>query len=518
MSEGSAAPPLADGDPGAVASENAGRDGSRAQGEIADCTDLANAERLVKDHGRDMLYCSDLGGWHAWDGSRWARDETGKVQRRAHTTVEVQYAEARAALARSKEQHRIAKASNDLQAEEKAGAKVARHVRLFKWAKTSQNAGRLMAMVGEARVKRGIPHVPAEFDADPWVFNAANGTICLRTGELRPHHREALLTKVAGVACAPVEARSSLWAGFLRCIFDGDEELIGFVQRFLGYSLVGLPAEEKIAVFHGSGANGKSTLLSVVAHVLGDYYQQMDPDLLLVSRGVSNKVDSEKAALKGTRLAVCSETSQLRTINEGQVKQLASTDQIVGRRLNHDPIKFAPSHQLIMVTNHRPTIRSTDEGTWRRVVLVPFAVTIPPKERQINLAQQIQGEAPAIMRWLVNGCLEWQRRGLDPCAAVLGATREYRQDEDEVGRFLEQCTIKGANAHCKPGDIYRSYKIWCEVEGVAHTPTATMFGKLLTARGLEREENGDKRYRGLGLLAERGLDDDDQKGQGELCH
>lgn len=232
-----------------------------------------------------------------------------------------------------------------------------------------------------------------------------------------------MITKMAPVVYDP-SALAPWWDAFLRRIFEDKTELISSVQRLFGYGLTGKVSEEILAILWGSGANGKSTLIRAIARVTGDYQKHIDPDLLLDSKYSSAKIDSEKAHLKGTRIAICSETSEGRSLSDGLLKQVASRDRVVGRLLYHDSIEFDPSHKIYYVSNHRPRVQTTDLGTWRRLLLVPFNVTIPEAERDRELDDKLWAEASGILNWLVAGCLAWQRNGLTPCDEIMQATKK----------------------------------------------------------------------------------------------
>jgi P4 family phage/plasmid primase-like protien len=457
-------------------------------------TDLYNAEQLIADCGRDFIYCCGL-NWVEWNGSCWVGDKKFGIEARSYDTVRRLAIEAREGLKVAKAVKASLEDSEAVDgAVDEAVASVKRAKKALKWAAASQNDSKIEAMIKRARSLPGVICIPDDFDTDPYLLNAKNGTIDLRTGDFREHRREDRITKLAPVDYDPA-ATAPLWDTFLKRIFDNDAELIGFVQRFLGYASTGRVSEEKFAVFYGTGANGKSTLLNAVRYVLGDYYSQADPDILLESKGPSSaKADSEKAALKGARLAVCSETSRARTINEGLLKQLASTDRIVGRRLYNEPIKFTPTHKLILVTNHKPRIRTTDEGTWRRLALIPFNVEIPVEERDGEFVEKLKAEAPGILRWLVTGCLEWQRQGLGSCKATSAATQEYREDEDVVGSWLDECVTIEPTAKCTISALYDSYKNWCERGSVYPTAKRTL-GADLNQRGFKSVKSGSLRSR-----------------------
>ena len=315
--------------------------------------------------------------------------------------------------------------------------------------------------------------LPAELDADSWLLNVKNGTIDLRTGELRPHRREDLITSLATVKYDPAAA-CPLWTSILDRIFDRNAELItdpklkgaeatknaeliGFWRRLCGLSLTGVVTEQVLPILWGAGANGKSTILKVLLEMLGpDYSLVAPPGLLIVRNGEHHP--TERAALFGKRLVVDLESAEGARLNENLVKQLTGSDKISARLMREDFWEFEPTHKLMMCTNHRPEIRETKNAIWRRLKLIPFEVVIADADQIRDLTQRLQAEHAGILAWCVQGCLEWQHDGLGVPDKVALATQEYRADEDLIAGFLaEECTINDQlNAKATP--LYLRYK------------------------------------------------------------
>ncbi len=431
-------------------------------------TDLGNAQRLVKRHGRDSRYCHHWKTWLVWDGRRWTIDDTGAVMRRAKETVRAMYLEASALLAL---------AAQEL--DEESGKQVAdRANHLSSWARRSENVHRIDAMIKLAQSEPGIPVPSNQLDADPWLLNCETGTIDLRTGQLREHRREDLITKLAPVKFAP-NAACPTFDRFLAHIMAEDDELIGFLQLAIGYSLTGDVSEQVLIILFGSGANGKSTFLNAVMGMLGDYAMKASPDLLM-------KTDShptEKTDLFGKRFVAAIETEEGRKLAEVFVKEATGGDPIRARRMRENFWQFNPTHKLFLATNYKPDIKDNGQAMWRRLRLVPFNVTIPDNAMDKDLPEKLRAEWPGIMAWAVRGCLKWQEEGgLGFPDKVKTATEDYRQEMDVLADFFEERCDLGRDKQVPSVNLYWAYTAWCH-EGGSVPLARNIFGERLRARG-----------------------------------
>ena len=443
-------------------------------------TDLGNTERLVAQHGGDLRYCYPWGKWLVWDGKRWNPDATGEVHRRAVRTVAAIYAEAESA---------------DDKDERRA---IARH------AATSESRTRIEAMIALSRSRPGIPALPEDFDSDPWLLNVENGTIDLRTGELRAHRREDLITKIAPVVYDP-NAKAPRFLQFLGEVFEGDEELISFVRRFAGYSLTGSTEERVFTILYGRGKNGKTTLVELLEHAMGDYATTTDTETILAKRyqGVGNDV----AALKGARFVATAEVERGRALAESKVKSLTGNDTVTARFLYAEPFAFRPEFKLWLSTNNKPVIRGTDDAIWDRIRLIPFAKRFEGTEADPRLPEKLRAETPGVLAWMVQGCAEWQRGGLGEPEKVAAATTGYRAEMDALAAFIDEECVVRPEAWCKFADLYASYTRWCE-ESNEQPEKKRRFADSLTERGFE-PDNGTKNVairRGIALRHEEDPD------------
>ncbi len=342
-------------------------------------TDSGNAERFADQHGDKVRYCYPWNGYLAYDGARWARDCVGAVEQLAKQT------------ARSILKEASGESDDD------------RRKALVKYATRSESGQSRASMLRLAQSEPGIPIMPEQLDQDVWALNCPNGTIDLRTGNLRPHRREDHITKLCHVVYDS-DATCPRWIEFQDRICDGHESLIAFKQRFYGYCLTGDVSEQVLLILYGGGANGKSTEVNTFLRLLGEDYAMKAPaDFLMVKRG---EHPTAQAGLYGMRFVACVETDEGRRFAESMVKDLTGSERIRARRMREDFWEFDPTHKIILASNHKPTVRGTDHAIWRRIRLVPFAVTIPESEQDKSLPGKLLTELPGILAWCVRGCLD----------------------------------------------------------------------------------------------------------------
>ncbi|MAE28229.1 MAG: hypothetical protein CMJ87_04490, partial [Planctomycetes bacterium] len=353
--------------------------------------DVGNAERLLHHFGRDLHYVARWNRWLIWDGHRWKEDYTGKVMHLARKTAGMIWGEARAL---------------DPEAAQKLG----------KWAAQSHSLGRLKAMVELASTFQEIVLDPDDLDANAWLLTCGNGTLDLRTGELRESRRDDLCTKMTPVLYDP-DALCPSWLIFLERVLP-DSDTRGYLQRRVGYSLTGDTNERDFAVLWGGGKNGKSTFVETIQALLGDF-SIVTPAASLMNQK-HDTIRNDIAALKGARLVTAHESEQDRYLAEGLVKSLTGQDTIAARFLYGEMFRFKPVFKLWLHTNHAPLIRGTDDAIWDRLRLVPFTVRIPVEERDGGLGDRLRREElSGILTWAMQGCLDWQQHGLEPPPQVI---------------------------------------------------------------------------------------------------
>lgn len=438
-------------------------------------TDVGNAARLIDAHGDDMRHVRTWVSWLHWDGRRWCRDDTGLVVEKAKLT-------ARAILTEA-----AVEADDDYRK------------KLVAWARQSENAPKIYSMIDLSRSDPKVATRPEDLDSDRWLFTVANGTLDLARGELRPHRRDDRVTKLADVAY-DTDAKCPAWDTFLEQVLP-DPAVRAFVKRAVGYALTGSVREQCLFFLYGLGANGKSTLITTLLALLGDYGRQADPKLLMESKHEAHPTNV--ADLQGARFVATIEAGAGRRLDETLVKQLTGGDRIKARFMRQDFFEFDPTHKLFLAANHKPVIRGNDHAIWRRVHLIPFTVTIPRDERDDDLADTLLGELPGILRWAVEGCLEWQADGLQVPTEVADATDAYRAEEDLLGDFLAACCKEDPGITATATELYKAYQRWAEDDG-ERAWSQTAFGRALGERGFEaaKDRRGRKIRRGLALLTD----------------
>jgi P4 family phage/plasmid primase-like protien len=445
-------------------------------------TDLGNARRFAKSWQTQVRYVTTWEKWLVWIGTSWALDQTKQIERLSRETVKAMYAEA-AHLEDPKARQALAQ-----------------------WAMQSESRGKLEAMIALAQAELPIPITHARLDADPWAFNCANGTIDLRTGILRPHRQEDLLMKQSPVAYDP-QATCPRWEQFLREIMADNQDLIDYLQRSAGSSITGDVSEQSLFFLYGGGANGKSKFLEALLAAMADYGMQSIPEFLTVRN--SEQHPTERADLFGKRFVATVEIEQGKALAEVLIKQLTGGEKIRARRMREDFWEFEPTHKLWLAANHKPVIKGTDHAIWRRIKLIPFTMTFvdEPKDeherkKDTMISTQLRAELPGILRWVIEGCLAWQRHGLNEPKAVTEAVDEYRREMNSIGQFLQDCCYVPMplreDIKTQSSRLHEAYVRWSG----EHNMTQTAFAAKLAEMGYRKKMGSDGRnyWLGIGLV------------------
>jgi putative DNA primase/helicase len=425
------------------------------------------AYRLAASYAGRLMHVHGI-GWYAWDGRRWREDDRGEATRAVLDVL-------RSAL-------------SDSLGDKAMRSDVAR----------CESAAGVAGVLDLAGDLEPFAATVADLDADPHLLNCANGTLDLHTLALRPHDPRDRITKVTGAAYDP-DATGPAWQAFLARVLP-DEDVRGFLARYVGLGLAGRVLEHVLAILTGAGRNGKGVFYGAVGNALGDYARTAEPDLFMAREGAHPTGEMD---LLGVRWVVVSESDQGRRLAEATVKRLTGGDRIRARRMRQDFVEFTPSHTAALITNHLPKVSGDDPALWARLRVVPFDVVIPKAEQDTHLGEKLELEADAILSWAIAGWAEYRTRGLDEPAAVLRATERYQADADALGRFLADACIINPHMWVAVGDLFDRWARWSAEDGTEPIGKRT-FGDAMDRRGFPavKGTGGVRIRRGLGLAAD----------------
>jgi len=447
--------------------------------------DTGNAGRLILKSGDRLRYCPAMRKWLCWDGRRWAVDDKGAARRLAKQAMLDYLAEA-------------------TEAEDKDHMAFAYH---------SLDARRIANLLTMAECELVV--TPGELDTHPFLINFLNGTVDLRTGELSPHNPAHFITKLVHHNYNPRAACPLFLSVIARMMgnhpdasepeLDRAERMVNYLQRSLGYSLTGTTEEKAVFVPFGRGNNGKTTLLSTFLLLLEEYSVLLQVDTLM-ARQESNNTQADLADLRGARFVMTSETEEGQRLSQGKLKRITQgMGKIKATRKYENPIEFPETHKLWMDTNAKPMIRAADDqATFNRLHPIPFTVTIPPEEIDKSLPRKLLAEAEGILAWAVEGAKLWWRDGLGKPPEVAAANDDWRAENDQLGRFIEECCVVADSFSGKARQLYECYRSWAEGAG-ENAISETLFGRRLKDRGFAKEHRRyGTVYAGIALRAQGG--------------
>ena len=413
------------------------------------------------------------------------RDSSGEATRRARDLVRQLHTEADQTASARGEGDELVKA-------------------LRRHAKTSASQRGILAMLALARSDERVLVQAHQLDADPYLLNAPNGTIDLRSGELLAHERADLITRRTAVPYDP-EAAAPIWTAFVGRVLP-DQDVRAYVQRMSGAAATG-EGGELLHVHHGGGANGKTKFGETIRTALGDYAATASAELFLADR-YRSAGQPELVRLRGVRLLTASEFDEDSRLNVALVKALTGGDTIAARYLYaNEVVEFVPCFSPWLWTNHRPAIGEQSEAIWRRVRLVPFTVTIPEAERDPGLQGRLNAELAGVLAWIVRGAVEYLSNGAEMPESVIAATAAYREEEDVLGAFVADCCLAGPDYSAASGPLYKAWENWAKANG-EKPGTANSFGRKLTDAGYPRDRDERGRWGRKGLALRGPLDDE----------
>ena len=440
-------------------------------------TDAGNAELFAALYGHILRFDHARNRWLIWEEHRWAPDSDGEVRRLAKKAARVRY--------------RTALDIEDLDLRGKTASSAVR----------SESRQRLDACLALARSEHPIADSGMTWDPDPYLLGVANGVVDLRTGMIRSGHPDDRLTMQVPVQY-DVKAECPRWQQFLHQVFQRDEELIGFVQRALGYSLTGSVREQVLFLCYGTGSNGKSVFLDMLRNVLGDYAMNIPFTVLELQQRPS--LTNDLASMAGRRLVTSSETNESTRLNEARIKALTGGDPITARFLYSESFTYEPVAKFWLAVNHLPRVRDDSYGFWRRVRVLPFNEQFTGDDADKGLPFKLLEELPGILNWGVQGALNWRLVGLAPPSAVMTATQAYRKDNDELDGFVADCCVVADGVRAEPGHLFSEYQRWSKEQGILerHRLGSRSFGTRIRERfGDSVSSNGKRYFLGIGLKA-----------------
>jgi len=430
-------------------------------------TDSTNAMRLIKEHGRDIRYNAAWKKWVVWNGKYWEIDEGS-------------------ALVHEKGLEMVRNIYDELL----KTADYRERIDIEKAAIMSESVRRRKAFVEAATWVSALRIRTDELDPNPWLLNVKNGTIDMQNVEFREHKQEDMITKIANVEYDP-KADCPMWKQFVREIMGYKADLIKFVQTAAGWSLSGDISEQTMFILYGTGANGKSTFLNTVMYLLGDYALATPTETFMKKSG--DNYSNDVARLRGTRFVTTTEVEQGRRLSEPLIKKITGNDEMTARFLYGEFFNFMPTFKIFMATNHKPVIKGTDHGIWRRIKLIPFNVRIPEEKQDKHLELKLREEASGILNWLLEGIGIWKNEALKPPKSVLFATDEYREEMDVIGNFLQEKCIKKEDVTVTIKRLYKAYSDWCD-ENHEHPVSERFFTLRLKEMGYVQDRTATERF------------------------
>lgn len=434
--------------------------------------DTGNANRFIDHFGELVRYSFIDKKWYFYNGSFWEVDFRGNIRNLIDLMVEDMAKEP-------------IKAFGEL-TEEEANKEFRKHIK-----RSRSNSGKKAI---QDELKHRVPVMPDEFDKERMLLNTTNGYLDLTSGILHEHDMNKMFSRETNAEFTD-KTDAPEWHQFLHEIFDGDKEIINYMQKAVGYSLTSSTKEQVMFILHGGGRNGKSIFLETISDLMGTYANSMQATSIMIKQNVG--INTDIARLKGARLVTSSEPNEGFRFDEGLIKQLTGGDKVTARKLYGEEFEFNPEFKLWLATNHKPIIRGTDDGIWRRMIVIPFNVQIPEHKVDKDLKYKLQREASGILNWAVDGCLKWQREGLETPASIKESVKVYRSEMDVIEAFVEDCLVKDPDRTIPASQLYKIYKQWAN-DNTQYLMSSTKFGKEFGSKYEKKRTKTGNMYFGVG--------------------
>lgn len=448
---------------------------SKEEYPIRSYDDTGNADRFIDRYGNLYKYSYVEKKFYIYDGTKWTLDDRGSIRKLIDEMIED--------MKNEKIVH-----SDDVP-EQDAKEFFQKFYKKTRGTQSKKN------ITNELMHRR--PVTPDDFDKDNMLLNVANGYIDLTSRELYKHDINKMFSQIANTDYSE-KMQPAVWLDFLNDIFNGDKEVIRYIQKALGYSLTGSTREQVMFILHGKGRNGKSIFVETIAEILGDYSNNMQAKSLMVKK--NDNVNTDIARLSKARFVTSSEPNEGFRFDEGLIKQITGGDKVTARFLYAEEFEYTPKFKIWVSTNHKPIIRGTDDGIWRRLVLIPFEVQIPEEKVDKDLKYKLIREAPAILNWMTEGAYMWMREGLEMPEKLQNAVENYRNEMDTLGQFIEDRCNVGNGYSVKVSVLHEAYKKWSE-DNLTSTKTLGMksFSQKMEERFIKDSRRDANYFSGVEL-------------------
>jgi putative DNA primase/helicase len=441
--------------------------------------DMGMAQRFLDMFPHSFLYSMVDKTWYVYNGSYWKQDNQGLIEKAADKVIN-----------NLKNEKHVIPEDVDEDDYKKAWKK---------FEKRERSRSSKVNMVNE--IKHLVPVLHNQWDQEHMLLNTPSGYIDLTNGTLHNHNYNKMFTQETGVDFSE-NVDCPLWIKFLNQTFQNDQELIHFFQKIIGYSLTGSNSEQVMFILYGNGRNGKSVLLNIIKYIFGSYAKTMNATTIMQKRiGISQGATSDIARLEGARLVVSSEANEGDRLDESLVKQMTGGDTLVARYQYGKDFEFDPVFKLFMATNHKPKIYGTDEGIWRRLVIIPFTHTVKKENVDKKLEDKLKAESMGILKWAIEGAMMWQSEGLNPPDVIQNAGNEYRKEMDVIEAFIDECCVTNDSYKVKASELFDAYKKWANETNNWEGMTNNKFGREITKRFERKRLTIGNYYLGLDLQA-----------------
>ncbi|EOU1110461.1 phage/plasmid primase, P4 family [Clostridium perfringens] len=444
-------------------------------------SDVGNAERLISLHGKDIKFNVNSGKWYVWNGVNWELDNSFKVENLYRTVL-----------------RRFQNAIPNINISDDEIATKKQQEKAKSFVLRNETDGKIKSVLNQAKTFKGINFM--ESDKDDYLFNTPNGTINLRDLSQKKHDRKDLITQCSNYSFNRENDKCPNWVAFLNRIFCGDQELINYVQKAVGYSLTGDMSEQCLFMLWGGGANGKSTFVKALEDIMGSYAATIKGETLMEKNG-QDGARGDLARLTNKRVVIASELQEGQVFNEPLLKVLSAGETLPVRFMYQEEFMLKPKFKLWIMTNKKPKVKGNDHGIWRRWRMIPFKYKFTEKEKDPNFYEEkLKPELEGILLWAITGYQMWKEQGFEAPKEVMEAVEDYKMDMDQVARFIEDCCKVGEGYECTGSAMYDEYINWCIAEGENYKMTNHKLARDLKEKGFvnKRDMNG-KKWIGIGV-------------------